>query len=87
MLDVVMKDEAKQQDMIEIMKKYQDYLGEGYNEERRVVCGGDYLTSERQIGAQRHMMCGDFVTERLELLEPTSEDWHCLMVLLGVSKK
>ena len=55
-------------------------LGYWYNHERRVLSGGDQLTKERQIGAQRHMMCGNSIQERLELLEPTSEDWHCMGV-------
>lgn len=59
-----------------------DVLGEGYDEVRRVACGGDQLTCERQVGAQRHMMCGNTFVERLGLLEPVTEDWHCLVSLL-----
>ena len=40
-----------------------------------------------QTGAQRHVMCGDTPRERLELLEPVSEDWHALVCLLKVSTK
>ena len=86
-LDILMKNEAKHKDMIDIMNKYQDYLGKGYNEERRVLCGGDQLTCERQVGSQRHMMCGNSTVERLGLLEPVSEDWHSLVSFLGVSCK
>lgn len=84
-LDVLMKNEAKHKDMIEIMRTYQDYLGKGYDEVRRVVCGGDQLTCERQVGSQRHRMCGNSPVERLGLLEPVSEDWHSLVSFLGVS--
>lgn len=30
-------------------------------------------------------MCGNTPRERLEILEPVSEDWHCLVTLLEVS--
>lgn len=84
-LDVLMKNEAKNRDMLDIMGTLQGYLGEQYPEDRPVLCGGDQMTVERQIGAQRHMMCGNTKRERLELLEPVVEDWHCLQCLIGVS--
>lgn len=84
-LDVMMKNEAKHADMIAIMRKLQEFLGKDYSEERRVVCGGDQLTCERQVGSQRLSRCADSMAERLELLEPVSEDWHCLVSLLRVS--
>lgn len=83
-LDVLMKNEAKHSDMVDIMRTFQGYLGDNYNEEKRVVCGGDQLTCERQVGAQRLTRCADSVAERLELLEPVSEDWHFLVALLRV---
>ena len=43
------------------------------------------VTCERQIGSQKHMMCGNTARERLQVLEPVVEDWHCLVSLLGVS--
>jgi hypothetical protein len=85
-LDVLMKNENHSSDMVDIMKTMQDYLGESYPSEHRVASGGDHLTCERQLGAQRHMMDGDTPVERLELLEPQVEDWHCLVCMLGVSK-
>ena len=84
-LDVLMKNEAKHKDMLDIMSKYQGYLGESYPEDRPVLSGGDQLTCERQVGAQRHMMCGNTARERLELLKPVTEDWHCLVAMIGVS--
>lgn len=84
-LDVLMKNEAKHSDMIDIMRTLQSYLGESYNDDRRVISGGDQLTCERQVGAQRLTRCANSVAERLELLEPVSEDWHCLVSLLRVS--
>ena len=84
-LDVLMKNEAKHTDMIDIMSAMQGYLGEGYHDGRVVACGGDHLTVERQIGAQRHLMDGDTPRERMELLEPVVEDWHALVCLLKVN--
>lgn len=84
-MDVLMKDETKHSDMISIMKTMQSYLGSDYDDERRVLSGGDLLTCERQQGSQRHMMCGDTARERLQVLEPVNEDWHCLVTLLEVS--
>lgn len=84
-LDVLMKDETKHSDMISIMETMQNYLGKDYDEKRRVLSGGDLLTCERQQGSQKHMMCGNTPRERLEILEPVSEDCHCLVTLLEVS--
>ena len=86
-LDVLMKNEAKHSDMMDIMSIMQGYLGEGYQDGRVVACGGDQLTVERLIGAQRHRMDGDTARERLELLEPVVEDWHALVCLLKVIKQ
>ena len=36
-----MKDETKHSDMIAIMETVQGYLGDNYNEERRVLSGGE----------------------------------------------
>ena len=80
-----MKNEASRSDMIDIMKCMQDYLGKEYPSERRVPSGGDQLTCERQVGAQRHTMDGDTIQDRLGLLEPVTEDWHCLVCFLSVS--
>ena len=78
-LDVLMKNEAKHKVMLNTQ---QGYLGENYPYDRPVLSGGDQLTCERQVG---HMMCGNTVKERLELLRPVTEDWHCLVAFIGVS--
>ena len=31
-------------------------------------------------------MCGNTITERLEILEPISEDWHFLVIVIRVSE-
>ena len=84
-VDVLMKNEAKHSDMIDIMSRMQEYLGKNYPSDRRVPSGGDQLTCERQVGAQRHTMCGNTAQERLGILEPVTEDWHCLVCFLSVS--
>ena len=84
-LDVQMKNENLHTDMISIMNTLQEYLGCDYDQKKRVLSGGDLLTCERQQGAQKHMMCGNTPKERLQVLEPVVEDWHCLVSLLGVS--
>ena len=71
--------------MIDIMTTMQNYLGSDYCEERRLLSGGDQLTCERQFGAQRHVMDGNTVRERLGILQPVTEDWHCMVCLLSVS--
>lgn len=86
-LDVQMKNESSRSDMIDITHCMQNYLGDDYPSERRVLSGGDQLTYERQVGAQRHTMDGDMVVDRLSLLESVTEYWHCLVCLLSVSKK
>ena len=80
-LDVLLKHEAKHEDMICIMKEQQNYLGKGYS--GKVLSGGDQLTCERQCCAQRHVICGNTTEEGLRLLEPQSEDWHALMCFLS----
>ena len=81
-LDVLYKNEACHQDMLDIMRQLQAYVGRGYK--GRVPSGGDLLTCERQRCAQQHVMDGDTPEERLEMLEPVVEDWHALMCLLQV---
>ena len=80
-LDVLLKNEAKHADMIDIMRAQQDYIG---GSSCRRLSGGDQLTSERQYCAQRHMMDSDTEKDRLEMLEPVCEDWHVLMNFLKV---
>ena len=84
-LDVLMKNEAKHKDMLDIMRLLQDYLGDNYPDNRQVLSGGDQMTCERQVAAQRHMMDGNTEEERLEHLKPVIEDWHCLVTFIGVS--
>ena len=83
-LDVLEKNEAKSADMLVIMKTMHDYLGEDFPNDNKVLSGGDQLTCERQSCAQKHVMDGDVPRDRLELVEPVTEDWHTLMCFLKV---
>ena len=64
--------------MLDIMKLLQSYLkvGSEFQESLKVLAGGDQLTCERETGAQRHVIDGDTPHDRLQLLEPQTEDWH-----------
>lgn len=84
-VDVLLKNEARHSDMIDIMTRMQEYLGSAYPDDHRLLSGGDQLTCERQVGAQLHRRDGDTLRERLGILEPVTEDWHCLVCLLSVS--
>ena len=84
-LDVLMKNENCSREKVELMQIMIGYLGKNYNPDDKVASGGDHLTCERQLGAQRHMMDGDTPEERLDILEPQCEDWHSMVCMLGVS--
>ena len=81
-LDVLQKNETISADMLD---KMNDYLGEDFPCDMKVLSGGDQLTCERQCCSQKHVMHGDTPKERLELVEPVIEGWHTLMCFLKVS--
>ena len=87
LIDVLMKNEANGQDMLEIMETLHTYLGKNYPHKERLLSGGDQLTCERQRASQRHVMCGNTPRERLEILEPVTEDWHTGVAFLAVSNE
>ena len=45
-LDILMKNELKHKDMLDIMNMLQGYRGDDYPEDRPVLSGGDQLTVE-----------------------------------------
>ncbi len=83
-LDVLHKNEAKHEDMLDIMRTQQSYLEPHLNARR--LSGGDQLTVERQRCAKRHIMDSDTPKQRLDYLEPKIEDWHALQTFLMVSE-
>ena len=50
-----------------------------------ILAGGDMLTTARARGSQRVRKCGHRPKDRLEGVLPVCEDWHCKVVLPGVS--
>ena len=84
-VDVLKKNEACRNDMVDIMMKMQEYLGEEYPSDHHILSGGDQLTCERQIASILHRKDGDTMQERLGIFEPVTSDWHCMVVLLSVS--
>ena len=83
-VDVLMKNEACGPGMVDIMQAMHGYLGPDCPSDLKIASGGDQLTCKTQIAAQRHMMDGDTPAERLALLEPPIEDWHCLLYIVTV---
>ena len=77
-LDVLHKNEAKHDDMLDIMRIQQSYLKPHLD-----VTGlsGDQLMCERQRCVKCHIMDGDTAKERLDYL---IEDWHALQTFLMV---
>ena len=75
-LDVLMKNEIKHGDMVEIMQAMQEFLGDGFPPGNKVLSGGDQVTVERQVNAKRHLMDGDTPHDRLDEFEIQTEDWH-----------
>lgn len=73
--------------LAKVVPKHIEHLGSGCDEAARVLSGGDQLTCERQVGSQHQMRCGNSPRQRLELLEPVLEDWHCLVAFLTVSRR
>ena len=84
MLDILMKNEVCHSDMVDIMKTMHTYLGSDYPSHRIVASGGDQLTREHQVGAQWHVMDGNTPWDRLQMLEPQTQDWYCLVAVLMV---
>lgn len=80
-LDVLHKNETKGPEMIDIMQEMHEYLEDS---SKIRPSGGDYVTVERQRGAQQNMMNSDRQKGRLGMVEPCAEDWHCLMNVLMV---
>lgn len=77
-LDILMKNETKNADMLDIMQSMQGYLGTNFPPNQKVLSGGDQLTCERQRGAKRHVMDGNTTSDRLDEFEPQTEDWHAM---------
>ena len=84
-LDILHKNVTIHADMVDITKEIQSYLGDKCRD--TFLSGSDQVTCERQRCSQQHLMDADTRRDRLELLEPCTEDWHCLLSILGVRAK
>ena len=51
----------------------------------KILFGGDQLTVARARGSQRIRINSETGVDRLQGLVPVAEDWHTLVILLGVS--
>ena len=80
-VDLLHKNEAKHDDMLEIMRTIQKYKGQYSG---TVLSGGDQLTCERQRCSKLHVMDGNNPEDRLDQIEPVIEDWRTLMCFLKV---
>ena len=80
-VDVLHKNEAKHDDMQEIMKTIQKYKGQYSG---TVLSGGDQLTCERQRCTRLHVRDGNTPEDRFDQIEPVIEDWHALLSFLKV---
>lgn len=82
-----MKSEQYTEEMIDIMGKYQEYVGpkQGTSDEMNtVMLGGDQLTVERARCAKRARSQSQSSDLRLDGLHPKIEDWHALVVFYEV---
>ena len=86
-LQVLMKSEQYTEEMIDIMGKYQEYVGpkQGTSDEMiTVMFGGDQLTVERAWCVKRAKSQSQSSDLRLDGLHPKIEDWHGLVVFYEV---
>ena len=77
MLDILNKNEASTEGIIDIMKEQHKVVpGSGSDCLLRTVAFGDLLTVERSQNAQLDLQDGDNPTDRLEGLIPALADFH-----------
>ena len=82
-VDILLKNEAKHSDMIDIVSHQQSFIADDFPKGHKLLSGGDQLTCERLVGAQRQRMDDDRAREKLSLVEPQVEDWRTLMTFLS----
>lgn len=85
---MILKNENKKSEMIEIMETHQQYVplteDETDQKAHQVLFGGDQLTVARARGCAELRLNSDTLTGRLKTLVPVAEDWHTLVTLLTV---
>ena len=85
-LGIVLKNEMYTEDMIAVLEKFQEYCPQTKNGDlKKILCGGDGLTTKRGVDAQRARADAPTPEKRLEGLIMKSEDWHEAILCLQVS--
>lgn len=84
-LGILEKNEAKSEDMIDILTHYQQYAPQTGEKIQAVPLGGDGLTVLHGLSAKAGRRDGNSALDRLEGVVLKSEDWHkdtitCLQV-------
>ena len=94
-LGVILKNENKKSEMIDIMEELQQYVparkiaetedgGMEHEVVHPILFGGDQLTAARARGSSELRINSDTPKGRLEALTPVAEDWHTTMTFLVV---
>eukprot|EP00112_Aurelia_sp_Birch-Aquarium-sp1_P000947 Seg1092.2 transcript_id=Seg1092.2/GoldUCD/mRNA.D3Y31 product="hypothetical protein" protein_id=Seg1092.2/GoldUCD/D3Y31 len=85
-LGIMLKNEMYTEEMIAVLEKLQEYCPQTKNGDlKKILCGGDGLTTKRGVDAQRARADAPTPEKRLEGLIMKSEDWHeailCLQIM------
>ena len=83
-LGVLLRNENRTEDMIEILEEVHQYVPELDGGHRTVFIGGDQLTCERIRGAKNARLQSTTSKERLEGITEKVEDWHALQAYYQV---
>ena len=84
-LGVLMKDENRSGDMMDVMDHYHQYVPSREDGTPiPVIFFGDGLSCERAVSAKRGRLNTPTAWTRLEGLEPAVQEWHCRMHLMEV---
>ena len=87
-LGVILKNENKKSEMIEIIETLQQYVpltgADNDQKAHQILFGGDQLTAARARGCAELRENSDSLTGRLKTLIPVPEDWHTQVTLLTV---
>ena len=83
-LGVLLRNENRTEDMIEILEEVHQYVPELDGGHRTVFIGGDQLTCERIRGAKKARLQSTTSKERLEGITEKVEDWHALQAYYQV---
>ena len=83
-LGVLLKNENKTEDMIEILDSAEKYVPKRDGKYEHIFLGGDQLTCERIQGAKKARCQSTTARDGLEGLSEKVEDWHALQAYYQV---